>query len=716
MPSVRNLNAAEQADISDLFPAGEFRMAAVLGGGASGAINREFCRQFHFVLYADAPHEQEKVKRRVGDIPNLIYVPVGLGETTATLFADAQPTLKQIIDDLPNVRGSSGMAQLGAFGFRAFQKRMESPEHQHLMQFLSAQAIIRTGGRLGHIFGLTLISDPGGTGGSAPVFYSRSLIRDLSVHGVEITWQYDVISNVTFTGLGRRIELNAAANEYRIIRDLTRHKMTDCPKVVESLRLIDLAPHEHNRASRDADVAVDKQAWLSSHLQWYLTMIRPNTSLNSRYGNMAFWQMDRTQSLSPEKQIIPTVAANYWRPVEAAARLASHSVLKIVSTIEERVQEEAVEREETDDLIVNMRDIDETLEAIQRAPAVFKATLVAKMVSGDEFELPHIGRDFANDPADLDEARHDLQVLGSIESVLKMSREKAEHTCEEIRRELGQYDAELRDYLPIIKTGKSSWWLGSMTPSEVQAACQALASDLRSASDRWHRKQAILIATKSSLDDVSREKKYRDQQLNRIADTLHSWRAKGKDQEPQPSFVVPCPLDDVFGELLHLGELPREEQKRRLTTMVSGVTLAGMAKMLDTESHREETIAKAIARDEFALLGPYPGGRVEFRHGKQIVVLPPLEASCQSSLPARAEQLNQEQQAFVADSCAAGIACVRYTIYEADTLRELFPGQLWEYLRRAYEHPNRDLFFPDGIDGLEDDLAAGEAKKGRRSA
>ncbi len=715
MPSVRNLNAAERSDVSDLFPPGEFRIAVLLGGGASGAISLEFCRQFHFVLYVDVSHEQDKVKRRVGDIPNLIYVPVGLGETTATLFADAEPNLKQMIDELPNVPGSSGMAQLGGVGYYGFQKLLASPQHQHLMQFLSSQAIIRTGGQLVSVFGLTLFSDTGGTGGSRPVGYSRSVIRALNVHGVEITWQYDVISSVTFTGLGRRIELNAAAAEYRIIRDLTRRKMTDCPKVIESLRLIDLAPHEHNRAARDLEVILDKQAWLSNQLQLYLTAVRPNTSLNSRFGNMSFWAMDRTRSLSPEKQIIFSVAASFWRQVEAA-RKSSQPVLKIVSTIEERVEEEALEREETDDLIANLKDIDETLEAIQHAPAIINATLVAKMVSGDEFELHHIERDFAADPADLDEARKDLQVLGSIESMLKIKQEKAERSSEAMRKEIEQYTAELRDYLPIIRTGKSSWWLGSMTPAEVQAACQALASDLRSASDRWHRQQAILNATNSSIDEARQEKTYRDQQLKRIADTLDSWRAKGKEKEPQPALVVSCPLEDVFGELLHLGELPREEQKRRLTTMVSGVTLAGMAKMLDTESNREEAIAKAIARDEFALLGPYPGGRVEFRHGKQIVVLPPLEESYQSSLPARAEQLNQEQQAFLADSCASGIACVRYTIYEADTLRELFPGQLWEYLRRAFEHPNRDLFFPDGIDGLEDDLAAGEAKKGRRSA
>jgi hypothetical protein len=685
------------------------------GGGPSGAISQEFCGQFHFVLYADVSEEQDKVKRRVGDIPNLIYVPVGIGETTATLFEDVEPNVKRVIDELPNVRGSSGMAQLGGVGFRAFQKLLESPEHQHLMQFLSSQAIIRTGGRLGHILGLTFISDAGGTGGSAPVLYSRSLIRGLAIHGVEITWQYDVISSVTFTGLGRRIELNAAAAEYRIIRDLTRRKMTDCPQVIESLRLIDLAPHEHNRAARDTDVIIDKQAWLSNQFQFYLTSVRPNTSLNSRFGNMSYWAMDRTRSLCPKKEVIPTVAANHCRLVEAAL-LASEPVLKIVSAIDELVQEEPVVREETDDLITNMTDVDDTLTAIQCAPANFHVTLVAKLVSGDEFELNRINRDFAADPGFLSEARDDLQVLGSIEAALTKKMKKVEPIIEPIRKEIEQCETELREYLQFIDTGKSSWWLWSMDPAQVREACQALASDLRSASDRGHKQQAILSAIKTDLEAVHREKTYRHRQLKTMADTLDYWRAKGKEREPQPPLVTVRPLDDVFGELLHLGDLPREEQQRCLTTMISGVTLPGLAKMLDTGSSREEAIAQAIAREEFALLGPYPGGRVEFRYGKQIAILPPLEESYQSSLPLRAAQLNGDQQVFVADSCASGAACVRYTVYEADTLRELFPGQLWEYLRLAYEHPNRDLFFPDGVDGLEDDLATGETQKGRRSA
>ena len=86
------------------------------------------------------------------------------------------------------------------------------------------------------------------------------------------------------------------------------------------------------------------------------------------------------------------------------------------------------------------------------------------------------------------------------------------------------------------------------------------------------------------------------------------------------------------------------------------------------------------------------------------MVLPPLQPEYRDTLVKQIREMNPHRFVATADTAASGVTVVRYKVFSVGSLVEMFPGRLRADLRRAFNHPSRDLFFPDGMEGLAEDL------------
>ncbi len=683
---------------------GVYRLGLLIGGGQSDALTTWYAGLFDRLVVVDNKDRIEQLKARFGNtLTNVIWYPVGEGQTAATLFMNADPATRRLIDDLAPMSADIGLGSIAGIGYQEFERNLQSLAHQRLTQFLANEAIICTNGSLVRVQIIVLISDCGGTGGAMPVKFTRSFVEELAIHGAPIFVHYDVLGWVTFAGLNNRINKNAAAALWRIIDALTRRKPSGCPLLVEGLRLIELPPYQNNQSSRAHDLKLDKQAWNASQLQAYLRLVKSNTAINGKFGNMMSIKIDRCHELNPQSDTVPTTARVHQIEIEAALA-AAKPVASLVSRIEVRKQETPLVRNDTDALVENTKmSVEQTLVEIKRPSRVMQVSICAHLGDGREFDLSQVAVDFHGRPATLTKACEDLLTTGSIADALEAKQAAVKKPIQKLTGVISRIERRLSGILWRIRTGKTLTWYGMDQAEQLVARAKQGAKKLRSAADELLEPQEIHRATQVAKSEFQSEADYRRQQLDRVLTMLakHTVGAHGKP--PADRYVLVRGTNSVFPRLLDLPERSTEEQRQRLAEHVACVTLAGLGKMLGVEP-RLETIEEALAHHEFPIQGPPPGAKVERREGTPIVILPPVEAAYHSVLPDRVRKLNSDQQIYVADNVSSGATCFRYSVYSAQTLRELMPGRMLIDLKRASEDPLRNLYFPDGAEGLEEDL------------
>ena len=679
---------------------GDVAILLIIGGGRIGGLTEWLASQYDVVVIADVRNVLNGYRTRFRKLTNIIYYAVGEGQTAASLFATASPELQAAVNRLAPLNAEDGMGSLAGIGFQGFATGLRTPEHARLMQHIVDQAVIATKGAPARIRGRTCISEAGGTGAAAPVLFTRSFIEALSILEIPIDWEYECVGSVTYTGLARRAPLNAASAQWRILRDLVRNRPQDAPLVVESLRLIEFQPFGHDHKARLQSVAIDEQSASARELRLHLNLIRPNLAMDGPFGLASSWKMDRSEFLSPDKEVIPYVAPLLLLQVRNAIADAS-PVPSMVSDISVRATETLLERESIDELIANPGDVEETVAKIRRPGKTRGLNLVAVMSNGHEFDLNRVEADFQQTPDTLTDFSRSLLELSSMSATLNNELSVTRQDIELLEAEISEDEHQLTAALTNYWYGGSRW---RRSRRKLEDRCFALAEHLRQLSDQLIEQQELRDAQAIACGKVVREEEFYKSTLEKIADCLDGHVPRGQIRADDFSTVVVQDADAVFDGLLTLPELSKSEQREFLAKCVAAVTLEGLAKILDVPNPRMDVIAETIVNEELAVQGPPHGAKVQRREGINVVVLPTLPDNVRNDLMGQVARRAPDLIVAMADSAAAGIAIVRYTVFSSDSLRELFPGRMWADLRRAYESEQRLLYFPDGTDGLAEDL------------
>ncbi|MBL8812267.1 MAG: hypothetical protein JNM43_19030 [Planctomycetaceae bacterium] len=678
----------------------EARILLVIGDGRRGVITRRLAQWYDLIIVFDVASEIEKKKAQFRSIPNIIYFPLGAGTTAATLFEEAPEHLRHAVQQLAPLNADDGMGSLPGIGCRAVEMAINSPEFSKLAEYVADRILIDTNGAPTRVGGRTVFSDSGGTGSGDPTELTRALIRKLCVLQVPIDWDYEPVGSITFAGLATRAHLNAASSQWRLLRKLIRTPLTDCPLVVESCRLMELLPFVNDQASRDRMVALDEQSWTARRLQDYLTLIKPNSAMNGKYGLTNAWQLDRSEQLDPRTEIVPVVAVNLRLTLLDGLLQAEPQPARVTSL---EVDPSAVElpRESVEFLLEQDLDPADLIEEICKPGTHHEFRLTAIIDADQEFSLERLEFDFQNSPRSLTEFTNSVQILGSIEIVLSQRIAECHELCMSLESEKKDLSAVVADLNEDLRSGR---WLLFPSRRKRTVSLHETAEDLRAVADDLRFQQMLTASLDAARSRVVKELTFLVDSLKKVASILQEWCPRGTRRVNDEAPILVRSSDDAFADLWTLPHLSPQEQIDVLSQQTAAVTLSGMARLVGTEEARQERIAQCIAEDCFIVQGPPLGSKVMFRESQEVIVLPPLPAEYRETLPPLISELRPETIVVVADTASAGVTVVRYTFFTADTLADLFPGRLRADLLRAYQHPQRALFFPEGTDGLEDDL------------
>lgn len=678
----------------------EARILLVIGDGRRGVITPPLARRYDLIVVFDVASEIEKKKARFRRISNIIYFPLGAGKTAATLFEQAPDRQRHAVQQLAPLNADDGMGSLPGIGCRAVELAVNTSEFTKLVEYAADRVLIDTHGAPTRVRGRTVFSDAGGTGSGDPVELTRRLIRGLCVLQVPIDWDYEPVGSITFAGLATRAHLNAASSQWRLLRKLIRTPLTDCPLVVESSRLMELLPFVNDQVSRDRMVALDEQSWTARRLQDYLTLIKPNCAMNGKYGLANAWQLDRSEQLDPRTEIVPVVAVSLRLSLLNGLQQAEPQPARVTSV---EIDSSAVElpRESVEILLEQDLGPSDLIEELCKPGTdhVFRLTAI---IDGDqEFSLERLEFDFQNSPRSLTEFTNSVQILSSIE--IELSQQIAE--CLELCLSLEEEKAELNTMVAALREDlRSNRWLVFPSRRKRAANLYEASADLRAAADDLHYQRMLMAALDTARTRVVKEHAFLVSSLKKITSILQEWCPRGTRRLNDDAPILVRSPDEAFADLWTLPHLSPQEQIDVLSQQTAAVTLSGMARLVGADEARQERIAQCIAEDCFIVQGPPLGSKVMFRESQEVIVLPPLPADYRETLPELVSELRPETIVVVADTASAGVTVVRYTFFTADTLTDLFPGRLRADLLRAYQHPQRDLFFPEGTDGLEDDL------------
>ena len=122
----------------------------------------------------------------------------------------------------------------------------------------------------------------------------------------------------------------------------------------------------------------------------------------------------------------------------------------------------------------------------------------------------------------------------------------------------------------------------------------------------------------------------------------------------------------------------------------------------DADSPRLESIARRIATRQFATVGPPWAGKPQHAIELEIHVIPPLPTETAAKLAELIHAHNPHCIVGLAEQMPASINCLTVFVHTIDSLEaDIFTSQVRRGLVDSYYHHCREMFYPHGLQALE---------------
>lgn len=668
---------------------GQVNILVVVGGGKATLAQHPYLWCAHAGLTVDVASELSHRPSPLRDSTLSKSFSLAEGETAGTLFAVAG-SLRERIDQLGDLNGSSGLGQLRLLGAQAADRLLKTAEFEEFIEQLLDHVQVVSRGRPRQVQLRAVCSEAGGTGSGACLPIVDRIARELTALEVPVAVDYDLLGPITFAGLGSRLGRNAAAATADFIRHFRSKGEGRERLITRNLSLIELPPMTHDQAARDALVLLDEQAQAGLELQQTWHRVEPNHAVSGPLGNITLRQVDYFVALPPQ-DVAAVIAEAYHLQVSQAldqARPCPALIREVRQTTEkqplphaslEAIAERALEI-----------PVEETLAELRTPTEAYRSMTTVIGAQGEEYQADQVETVFAAAPTTLAAAHERLRLLRSM--LRSIEREQAAISSRQAEMEAIYDELIERTKKSIGKLG-GSWW----TSLERRVdRFLADAGQLRETVNRLNELNAWLDSLTLAAHVIGREEQSLGDRLSRLLATLAQHRRK-ESTDSYPSPVLFRQINDAFGEMLDLDRHTPERQQWLLRLQASAVTVDGLAAVVGAQLPRLERIAERIVNGETAVAGPCWGGRHPQGEMQLVYALPPTVPAVADRLRELIRALDPAAITVFADSCSAGVSVLRYRFYRIDEPQDLFRGRLLRDLKEAVEEPNQALYFPHGV-------------------
>jgi len=677
-----------------------YLLVLLLVGGSRSALSRLLrIWQPNYAVIVDAEQElpPEQFLARQG-VP-FARLPLAQRSTSRSLFATAPLRQRNLVENLGVMDAARGCGQNRGVGDWSGKLLIDSPSWKRALPAVCDELVIQSGGMPPDVRLISELGIGGGVGSGAATI----LEADLAYHvaralGVNVHSLLNTTGLLTYVGLGKAIPWNAAAGFSEVLAHVVR-KPGDT-RISRSLYVVEYPPVRRDRDRRDEFIKLDEQALAARELQVELDRIAPNSSLTGPLGNITKRQVEFFRTLDVKAVIAPEVASVL---VGELRRLLGHAAVDegLVVAIKLIDRSTSLFRESLESLLARAPEceIDEVVAVICRPAVDLHFKVQAQLASNDDINLLAIAGRFAAPPASPAEALRRLVEQYSLLDRVDQRLAEEKSRLEELDQEIA---AAERDVEPVHARLAGAGGFKALFYSDEgnQRMFLERAQSLRQLFDEEVEVSARLDYLRLARGGIEREFEFLRGHIEKMIGTLDDYRLRAGSAADFPQVVV-RQLAAAWQGLWQMVGLQPAEQLEILADCVAGVTIDGLASIVEASPPRLEAIADRIANGRATVTGPMWAAGESLEQGLMAFVLPPVPAAVAEELRSLLVARNDNAIVAFADTTCAGINVVRMTFRGIQRVEDVFPAMLQRHLEEVIQHPLADLFLPNGIDHLK---------------
>jgi len=673
------------------------RVTVIQGGTAAILCHNAAIWRPNTILVLDVKTELDRHLAAIQDFHHSHVLVLAEGETSDSLFDNRNDATAGFIAQLARMAAMSGLGMFRGIGAQATRQIIDTDYYRMIRESIADDLLIACEGRPTSIEIISVAGICGATGSGGLAIITEDLasfIFDQLCLPVHV--EYHLVGAISFLGLGSRIQKNAAAATLDFAATVVRKDK--CPYITRSAHFVELPPCRDNQEARDSFVSLDQQAIAASGVREHTLMLAPNLSLDSRFGNLRLRQVDFHRPLSPDA-VCDEVARALRADLDASFGHLPHDS-SLVRQIEFTQHVAESPRCDLDELAsAPARDTFKTFLEDVTAPHpyyTYDATLT--LPSGQQLDLDKADCYWALPPATPKDARERLMLQNAILAELESQAEETELDIIDKTKALTNSIKRLkRRWKAASGRGLVVWRTATSLRARLAEACppvRLLADQLAALQTRSRR-------IKHVYGRVHHERCLLGDRVQAILTVLDDHLAKSVKKE-HPPHLETCPASQMWPELWTTPALSKERQEKLLFAAVSGVTVAGLADIVNVSPARLNDIAAHAYAGPFATNAPPWGGCPRKHPCDTVVVFPPVEAAVATQLRSLIEGAHPHVTVAFADTCIAGVTVTRQRFFAVNSARQLVTGYLPNSLLQVLTAKESLLFVLGGKAALDE--------------
>jgi hypothetical protein len=632
-----------------------------------------------------------------------LAITLGEAETSRTLLVVDYPIGHPIHAAIGVSSGRQGMGQARRLGQIAAELALKSTQCRDALDAIRDRLIICCGG-VPNVVDVELVgSIAGGTSSGAVVPIGGALARELASFGAVVHLRFQLVDSITFAGLGRHVDCNAAAFIHEALLVIEQLR-TEIPpdRLVCDLNVSSLPPSGHDDHIRTRRIRTTYEARQCPSFQKDEQRSNPNHVMAGSVGNVTFSTYDQFESI-PSVEMAGVVAQEYYPDIRSV--LDAHGTSNCqVRHFDPDHRSTPVFRPDLDEVFANLssQSNEQFLSATMAVGEVHRFRVSAVTLDDIEFELDIIPSYFAAQPRTLSAAVSNLNQLCGIRNAIEQEIEATDNQIQELRETKNRAEKEL---VAILERVRKPSWFGSS--EKMLGKARLLAEKIRLTNDDLLWNIGFRDRLLSHLEQVRDEEQSQLRRLESIRDILNDHRPKATPAVLHPLFLCKR-IEDAFCILVDLPSHSREMQEILLGSTFTELTLHGLQRLSGAPNSAIETIVDTLAGDA-PVPGPGVGGVVP-AVTSPVYVLPTMSPLLEEAVT-QAFKTRMPQARVYFHLATMGLEVTRILDYRPLHRDNCFPGLLRGALKKSMEKPNLWLFHnPAWVEGDAPDTDDNELK------
>ncbi len=648
-----------------------------------------------FSAYIDNPGEAGKVEARFKKL-GITTFKLGIGKTSFSLFENiSDEDVLAALEATANMSVHSGLGARPGIARRAAELLVESQQFRTFVESLSSFISVATNGSTELIRIRIFGSFAGAVAAGVANIIVAALIYSLKQLNLTIECYFDLLGPTTFVQQNQRAAHTAACAMASIIAEVLRKHPKDENLVCYYVRFHELVPTTIKR-QRDEWLKLDAQAMQSSQLEQELALCRPNSSGSSRFGNLTKTETEYFNPLHPANQVVPGIAQAIYPELQSAiAGIESAPILIDEFWVEDNPAQNS-EQLFADALnSVNRKNRNETYAKLTAFGNQHSLRALVRLKTGELFDLSTIKSAFSSSPTSLANAVYRISQLETFSSIVTEELQTAKSNASNLADELDSGMAH------EFKKAHSSAFsrLTIFGKAKRKAYLAELSQEARAKADFLQLNMELADLLGDIEMQIESERASQEAALLDIVAIVDSFLPRNKSVA-LPQLVTVVDQELWYPTISKMVGLDRDNQILAMAQLADTVTRTGLAAILGVSREQDDVFADEIVFGAPTVVAPPLGGAQRSDKPTVAYVLPKMNREDQEAIRHAIELKNPDAPIAFTDTISFGINVLRISIFQIESVEELFAGHFKHKLAQSLASPFLPLNLPNATEVL----------------